>query len=154
MCERRYRLGEQWYNVRPDARASCRIGSQHVRFWLEWDRWTMHARELLVKFSSYTSYIASRQWARACSMLPALACIAPDIAQERRRWSNAWQKPAWIGADRRSTVPIGVVGGSSMLLCSGMCTVGSSCLISDEDMLVDCQSSIRSDLHTGPWSAF
>jgi hypothetical protein len=49
-----------------------------------WDRGTMNARDLLVKFSSYAYDIASRQWASECSMPPALICIAPDIAQERR----------------------------------------------------------------------
>ena len=84
LCERRYQIGEQWYNLRPDALAGYRVGSQHFRFWLEWDRGTMNARDLLVKCSSYAHYIASRQWARERSMPPALLCIAPDIAQERR----------------------------------------------------------------------
>jgi|GEM_PF-6647131 len=64
MCERRYRVGEQWYNLRPDARAAYRMGSQHFRFWLEWDRGTMNARDLLVKCSSYAHYIAWRQWGK------------------------------------------------------------------------------------------
>ncbi len=84
MCERRYRIGEQWYNVRPDALAEYRVGRIHVRFWLEWDRGTMNVRDLAVKFSSYSHYIASRQWARESLSLPTLCCIAPDIAQERR----------------------------------------------------------------------
>ena len=84
VCERRYQVGEQWYNLRPDALAECRVGSQQVRFWLEWDRGTMNVRDLVVKFTSYEYYIASREWARECSMLPVLVCVAPDIAQERR----------------------------------------------------------------------
>jgi hypothetical protein len=84
MCERRYRIGEQWYNLRPDALADYRVGRQHLRFWLEWDRGTMNVRYLAVMFSSYGDYIASREWARECSQLPVLVCIAPDIAQERR----------------------------------------------------------------------
>jgi hypothetical protein len=35
VCERRYRVGEQWYNLRPDALADYRVGSQQMRFWLE-----------------------------------------------------------------------------------------------------------------------
>ena len=54
------------------------------RTWLEWDRGTMNVRDLAVKFTSYASYIASREWARERSMLPVLVCVAPDIAQERR----------------------------------------------------------------------
>jgi len=84
VCERRYRVGEQWYNLRPDALAECRVGSQQIRFWLEWDRGTMNVRDLTVKFTSYAHYIASREWARECSLLPVLVCVAPDIAQERR----------------------------------------------------------------------
>jgi len=84
VCERRYRVGEQWYNQRPDALAEYRMGLQRMRFWLEWDRGTMNVRDLSVKFTSYAHYIASREWTRECSMLPVLACVAPDIAQERR----------------------------------------------------------------------
>ena len=58
-----------------------RVGSQQVRFWLEWDRGTMNARDLAVKFTSYASYIASREWAREHSMLPVIICVAPDIAR-------------------------------------------------------------------------
>ena len=84
VCERRYRVGEQWYNLRSDALADYRVGSQQMRFWLEWDRGTMNVRDLVVKFTSYAYYIVSREWAREGSMLPVLVCIAPDIAQERR----------------------------------------------------------------------
>ena len=84
VCERRYRVGEQWYNLRPDALAEYRMGQHHIRFWLEWDRGTMNVRDLAVKFTSYAHFIASREWARERSMLPVLVCVAPDIAQERR----------------------------------------------------------------------
>jgi hypothetical protein len=84
VCERRYRVGEQWYNLRPDALAEYRVGSQQMRFWLEWDRGTMNVRDLVTKFTSYAHYIASREWARECSSFPMLLCVTPDIAQERR----------------------------------------------------------------------
>ncbi len=84
VCERRYQVGEQWYNLRPDALAEYRVGQQSTRFWLEWDRGTMNVRDLAIKFTSYVSYIASREWAREHSMLPVLICVAPDISQERR----------------------------------------------------------------------
>jgi len=84
MCERRYRVHERWYNLRPDALAEYRVGTQQMRFWLEWDRGTMNVRDLAVKFTSYAQYIASRKWARERSTLPRLFCVAPDIAQERR----------------------------------------------------------------------
>ena len=74
MCERRYQVGEQWYNLRPDAMAEYRVGQQKMRFWLEWDRGTMNVRDLAIKFTSYASYIASREWARERSMLPVLVC--------------------------------------------------------------------------------
>jgi len=31
-CERRYKVGEQWYNLRPDALAKYQVRSQQVRF--------------------------------------------------------------------------------------------------------------------------
>jgi DNA-binding IclR family transcriptional regulator len=84
VCERHYRLSEQWYHLRPDALAEYRVGQQQMRFWLEWDRGTMNVRDLTIKFTSYAQYIASREWTREDSMLPVLVCVAPDIAQERR----------------------------------------------------------------------
>ncbi len=84
LCERRYREGEQWHNLRPDALAEFRAGSQMFRFWLEWDRGTMNVRDLAVKFDAYQQYISSGEWARERSSLPRLLCVAPDIAQERR----------------------------------------------------------------------
>jgi hypothetical protein len=85
VCERRYQVAEQRYNLRPDALAEYHVGHQrYMRFWLEWDRGTMNVRDLAIKFSSYAHYIASREWARESSRLPVLICVAPDIAQERR----------------------------------------------------------------------
>lgn len=84
MCERRDRVGERWYNLRPDALAEYPVGERHLRFWLEWDRGTMNARDLATKFHSYTQYIDSREWTKEWSMLPLLVCIAPDIVLEKR----------------------------------------------------------------------
>jgi hypothetical protein len=83
-CERRYRVSEQWYNLRPDALAEYRAGQKQMRFWLEWDRGTMNARDLMIKFAAYAHYVTSREWAREDARLPLLVCVAPDIAQERR----------------------------------------------------------------------
>ena len=44
----------------------------------------MNVRDLTIKFSSYARYMSSLEWARECSVLPVLVCVAPDIAQERR----------------------------------------------------------------------
>ena len=84
LCERRYRVHEQWHNLRPDALAEYRAGPQQFRFWLEWDRGTMNVRDLAVKFDTYAHYVALREWARESSSLPLLVSVAPDIAQERR----------------------------------------------------------------------
>jgi hypothetical protein len=35
-----------------------------MRFWLKWDRGTMNVRDLTIKFTSYASYIDSREWER------------------------------------------------------------------------------------------
>src|SRR5256885_812815 len=83
-CERRYRVGEQWHNLRPDALAEYQVGEHRLRFWLEWDRGTMNARDLAVKFASYAHYLASREWAREGAKPPWLLCVAPELAQERR----------------------------------------------------------------------
>ncbi len=83
-CERRYRVGDQWHNLRPDAFARFHAGSQPFRFWLEWDRGTMNVRDLAVKFDAYSEYISLHEWVRERSSLPKLLCVAPDIAQERR----------------------------------------------------------------------
>jgi hypothetical protein len=95
-CERRYQVGEQWYNLRPDALAEYCVGQQQFRFWLEWDRGTMNARDLAVKFASYEQYLASREWAIEHSALPRLVCVVPDIAQERRMQRVAQTKLAHI----------------------------------------------------------
>ena len=83
-CERRYQVGEQWHNLRPDALAEYRVGQSRIRFWLEWDRGTMNARDLGVKFRSYSHYLASREWSRERTALPRLLVVAPEVGQERR----------------------------------------------------------------------
>jgi hypothetical protein len=84
VCERCYRVHEQWYVLRPDALVEYRIGQHQMRFWLEWDRSTLNVRDLTVKFTSYAHYIVSREWMREDARLPRLLCIVPDISQERR----------------------------------------------------------------------
>jgi len=96
-CERRYRISEQWYNLRPDALAEYCVGLHQIRFWLEWDRGTMNARDLAVKFASYAQYIASREWAKEQRMLPRLVCIVPDVAQERQMQRVAHAQLAHFG---------------------------------------------------------
>ena len=44
----------------------------------------MNVRDLAIKCTSYGHSLASREWARECSRIPALVCVAPDIAQEKR----------------------------------------------------------------------
>jgi hypothetical protein len=95
-CERRYQVSQQWYNLRPDALAEYCVGQQRFHFWLEWDRGTMNARDLAVKFTSYAQYLASREWAIEHSTLPRLVCVVPDIAQERRMHHVAQTKLAHI----------------------------------------------------------
>ena len=84
LCERRYRVNERWYNLRPDALADYAVEQRHIPFWLEWDRDTMNVRDLTVKFTAYAQYLASREWAREQNTLPLLVCVVPDIAQEQR----------------------------------------------------------------------
>jgi Replication-relaxation len=93
-CKRLYQAGEQWYNLRPDALAEYRVGQRQFRFWLEWDRGKMNARDLAVKFTSYAHYIDSREWSREDTRLPRLVCIAPHVAQEKRIQREAHMKLA------------------------------------------------------------
>jgi hypothetical protein len=87
LCALLSRFQEAWYSIRPDAIAECEGGSQMSerpwRFWLEWDRGTMHQRDLQRKMSSYARYLTSREWAREHPVPPTLLCVVPDIAQER-----------------------------------------------------------------------
>jgi hypothetical protein len=53
-CERRYRVAEQWYNLRPAALAEYYVGQQHLCFWVEWDRGTMNVHDLATRFTSYS----------------------------------------------------------------------------------------------------
>ncbi len=96
MCERRYRIGEQWFHLRPRHRASNRIGSQQFSFCLERDRGTINARELLIKCTSYAHYIASRVWARECTMLPVLVCIAQERHMQRVAEKRIGRTPGLI----------------------------------------------------------
>ncbi|HVT97553.1 MAG TPA: replication-relaxation family protein [Acidobacteriaceae bacterium] len=82
LSERHFAFRERIYRFRPDAFASVQIGQRPMRFWLEWDRGTMTAKNYQVKFTTYAMYLASREWARSSPLLPALLCVAPDIGQE------------------------------------------------------------------------
>lgn len=84
IAERHFAFREKTYQFRPDAQASVQLDVRTFRFWLEWDRGTMTPKDLRVKFATYAMYLASREWARSSPSLPALLCVTPDIAQERR----------------------------------------------------------------------
>jgi hypothetical protein len=52
----------------------------------------MNMRDLAIEFTSYEHYISSHEWARERSVLPVLACVAPDISQEKRMQRAAQAK--------------------------------------------------------------
>ena len=81
VCERRDRVGEQWYNLRPDAALGISCGGTADALLDGVDRGKMNPSDLVVKFTFYTQYIASREWARERKMPPLLMCVAPDIAR-------------------------------------------------------------------------
>jgi hypothetical protein len=103
LCERVFVYRENTYHFKPDALASVRIGERSVRFWLEWDRGTMGVRDLESKCATYATYLTSRDWARGGAVLPALVCVVPEIAQERRLVSVACALLAHIPALRLYT---------------------------------------------------
>ena len=75
-------MNEQWYDLRPNAMADYRVRALQMRFWLEWDRGALNVRDLVVKFTSYAHYVASREWTREHQMLPVLVRDVPDRARE------------------------------------------------------------------------
>jgi hypothetical protein len=89
--ERHFRYREKIYRFRPDALACVQVGKRQIRFWLEWDRGTMSPHHLRVKFTTYSMYLISREWASSAPSLPALLCVAPDSGQERRMAEAAKQ---------------------------------------------------------------
>lgn len=87
ICARFYQDQGEWHGIRPDAVAECQ-GEHHAqshswRFFLEWDRGTMHERDLRRKMSAYARYFSAREWSREHQIPPALLCVLPDAAQER-----------------------------------------------------------------------
>lgn len=87
ICARFYRYQGNWHGIRPDAVAEC-CAERHTnerswRFFVEWDRGTMHERDLRRKMEAYARYLSSREWSREHQAPPALLCVVPDVAQER-----------------------------------------------------------------------
>jgi hypothetical protein len=82
--ERRYRDNDHWHNLRPDALAEFQEGDQRVRFWLEWDRATMGARDLGAKLRTYEQYVASREWFKGKRDLRFLLIVTLERDQEMR----------------------------------------------------------------------
>jgi hypothetical protein len=83
-CERVFVYREKTLHFKPDALVCVHLGARELRFWLEWDRGTMGARDLDSKCATYATYLTSREWAREATTPPALVWVMPDIAQERR----------------------------------------------------------------------
>jgi len=80
-----------------------------MRFWLEWDCGTMNVRDLAVKFTSYASYIATREWAREHSIAAcAHVCRAGNRAGEAYATGSPGQARAftWIRAVDNYTVAV------------------------------------------------
>jgi len=92
LSERHFQFREKTYRFRPDALAAVHLGERTLRFWLEWDRGTMTPRDLQIKFATYAMYLTSREWASSSPYLPAVVCVAPDIAQEHRLTKAATQR--------------------------------------------------------------
>jgi hypothetical protein len=92
ISERHFSFRDKTYRFRPDALATVQLGSRSFRFWLEWDRGTMTAKDLRLKFTTYAMYLASREWASSSPALPALLCVTPDIGQEKQLIKAALQR--------------------------------------------------------------
>lgn len=96
ICARFYQYQGDWHGIRPDAIAECFVEDtgdvgdaegqtqrRRWRFFLEWDRGTMHERDLRRKMGAYARYLRSREWSREHQVPPALLCVVPDVGQER-----------------------------------------------------------------------
>lgn len=97
LCAHLYQYQGNWHGIRPDMVAECRTleggeGQEYQgivrrerswRFFLEWDRGTMHERDLRRKLTSYALYYTSREWSREHRVPPALLFVVPDIGQEQ-----------------------------------------------------------------------
>jgi hypothetical protein len=64
-----------WANIRRE---------RHMRFWLEWDRATMGARDLVAKFKMYTQYVTSYEWFKEHRVMPYLLVVVPGKEQKMR----------------------------------------------------------------------
>ena len=108
MCERRYRVGEQWYNLKPDAALGIPDGAAADALLAGVGSWH-HERARSggqVHLLPTRTRIDSREWAREDARLPRLLCVAPDIAQERRTQRVAQARAPllldwWCGRPRR-----------------------------------------------------
>jgi hypothetical protein len=88
-CERSYPWHQVQRNLRPDAEFelahTVEGGMRHLRFWLEYDRGTMHRHDLEAKMGAYAAYLRSREWVKdGRAALPRLLFVVPDREQERR----------------------------------------------------------------------
>ena len=87
ICARFYQYQGDWHGIRPDAVAECSTEDptkeQSWRIWLEWDRGTMHERDLQRKMGAYAQYLTSREWAREHQIPPTLLCVMPEVSHER-----------------------------------------------------------------------
>jgi hypothetical protein len=85
LAERRYRYKGGWHQLRPDGAGSFRADAKLFRFWLEWDQGSMNLSDLILKFMSYETYLASGAWREALDrVIPHLLIVVQDVGQLRR----------------------------------------------------------------------
>ena len=109
-CERVFTWRNQVYHFKPDACAGVQLARKPLlRFWLEYDRGTMMARDLESKCATYAAFLASREWAFGSAIPPVLLAVVPEIAQEQRFSRTAQALLAHITGLRFYTTTIGMI---------------------------------------------
>ena len=114
ICERVFVWQGNSYHFKPDAYAEVRLGNgQSRRFWVEWDRGTMMARDLERKCATYAAFLTSREWTQGSAIPPALLCVFPERSQEIRFGKTAQALLAHVPGLRLYTTTV------SMLMTQG-----------------------------------
>ena len=85
LAERRYCYHGRWHYLRPDGAGCFQGGDKLFHFWLEWDQGSMNLSDLICKFMSYETYLASGAWRETDNrVIPHLLIVAQSFGQIRR----------------------------------------------------------------------
>ena len=85
LAERRYRYQGSWHSIRPDGAGCYQSGATRFRFWLEWDQGSMNLSNLIRKFVTYYTFLASGAWRETLDRaIPHLIIVVQSFGQLQR----------------------------------------------------------------------